>query len=156
MISIKLLVIVKTPGIQAYCYVERVSVVARKIKVNKSYDKKVAYHDSCYLGRHNGIYEEPRKILKKIPGIKTLEMAKNKSKGFCCGAGGGHMWIEESKGRRINHVRTEHALDTGAEVVGTSCPFCLQMFEDGIRVKEQEGKVQARDLVEILADSIEA
>ena len=95
-------------------------------------------------------------MMKKIPGIKTLEMARNRSRGFCCGAGGGHMWIEESsKGKRINHVRTEHALETGAEVVGTSCPFCLQMFEDGIRVKEQEGKIVAKDLVEILAESLE-
>ena len=127
-----------------------------KIKPKKAIDKKVAYHDSCYLGRHNGIYEEPRNMMKKIPGIKTLEMARNRSRGFCCGAGGGHMWIEESsKGKRINHVRTEHALETGAEVVGTSCPFCLQMFEDGIRVKEQEGKIVAKDLVEILAESLE-
>ena len=127
-----------------------------KIKPKKAIDKKVAYHDSCYLGRHNGVYEEPRRMLKKIPGIKTLEMARNRSRAFCCGAGGGHMWIEESsKGKRINHVRTEHALETGAEVVGTSCPFCLQMFEDGIRVKEQEGKIVAKDLVEILAESLE-
>ena len=127
-----------------------------KIKAKKPCNKKVAYHDSCYLGRHNGIYEEPRQLLKGIPGLEIMEMeGRNRSKGFCCGAGGGHMWMEETKGPRINHVRTQHALDTGAEMVGTSCPFCLQMFEDGIRVKGQEGKFQARDLVEILADSLE-
>ena len=127
-----------------------------KLRANKPLDKKLTYHDSCYLGRHNGIYEEPRHILKAIPGLKVTEMeGRNRSRGFCCGAGGGHMWMEESRGERINHRRTQHVLDTGAEMVGTSCPFCLQMFEDGIRVKEQVGKVEARDLVEILADSLE-
>ena len=127
-----------------------------KLKISKPLEKRLTYHDSCYLGRHNGIYEEPREILESIPGLEVVEMkGRNRSKGFCCGAGGGHMWIEESRGSRINHVRTQHALDTGAEMVGTSCPFCLQFFEDGIRVKEQEGKFQARDLVELLADSLE-
>ncbi len=128
-----------------------------KLKVTKPCRKRVTYHDSCYLGRHNNIYEEPRQILKQVPGLEMLEMKdRNRSRGFCCGAGGGHMWLEESgKGSRINHVRTQHALDTDAEVIGTSCPFCLQMFEDGIRVKEKEGQVEAKDLVELLAESLE-
>ncbi len=127
-----------------------------RLKLNKPLDKLLTYHDSCYLGRHNGIYEEPRQILDIIPKLQVKEMERNRSRGFCCGAGGGHMWMDESKGERINHVRTQHALDTGAEMVGTSCPFCLQMFEDGIRVKEMEGKVEARDLVELVADSLES
>jgi Fe-S oxidoreductase len=127
-----------------------------RLKLNKPLDKLLTYHDSCYLGRHNGIYEEPRQILDIIPKLQVKEMERNRSRGFCCGAGGGHMWMDESRGERINHVRTQHALDTGAEMVGTSCPFCLQMFEDGIRVKEMEGKVEARDLVELVADSLES
>ena len=127
-----------------------------RLKLNKPLEKLLTYHDSCYLGRHNGIYEEPRQILDIIPKLQVKEMERNRSRGFCCGAGGGHMWIDESKGERINHVRTQHALDTGAQMVGTSCPFCLQMFEDGIRVKEMEGKLEARDLVELVADSLES
>ena len=125
-----------------------------KIKPLVTIETTVAYHDSCYLGRHNGIYDAPRQIAEAIPGLKLVEMELRREKGFCCGAGGGHMWIEESKGRRINHIRTEHFLDTEADTVGMSCPFCLQMFEEGIGAKELQGKKQAKDLLEILDESL--
>ena len=117
-------------------------------------DAEVAYHDSCYLGRHNGIYDAPRQIADAIPGVKLVEMERRRERGFCCGAGGGHMWIEESRGTRVNHVRTGHFLDTDADTVGVSCPFCLQMFEEGIGSKEAQDSRRAKDLLEMLDESL--
>ena len=125
-----------------------------KIKLIKDINLTMAYHDSCYLGRHNGIYEEPRNIAKEVPGLVVKEMDRNRQRGFCCGAGGGHMWLEEEGGRRINHVRTEQFLETDTDVIGVSCPFCLQMFEEGIGAKELEGKKKAKDIIEIVNESL--
>ncbi len=125
-----------------------------KLKLGKPINATVVYHDSCYLGRHNGIYDEPRDVLKSIPGVKMMEVPlRNRERGFCCGAGGGHMWVEESSGRRINHIRTEHTLETGAQLVGVSCPFCLQMFDEGLHAKNVEGKQRAKDVIELIAES---
>ncbi|MEL1133767.1 heterodisulfide reductase-related iron-sulfur binding cluster [Desulfitobacterium sp. THU1] len=115
---------------------------------------RMTYHDSCYLGRYNKIYSEPREILKKA-GLKVIEMKRTKEKSFCCGAGGGRMWLEEHEGERINELRTEEALATGAEIVGTACPFCLTMFNDGLNAKEEAAaKTKALDIAEILAQKI--
>ena len=126
-----------------------------RVKPVKMMNVSVAYHDSCFLGRHNGVYDEPRNVARAIPGLTLVEMSPRcRERGFCCGAGGGHMWIEESQGERINHVRTDHFLDTGADTVGVSCPFCLQMMTEGIQAKGQSDTREARDVLEILADSI--
>ena len=125
-----------------------------KIKPVVTVEASVAYHDSCYLGRHNGVYDAPRQIAQAIPGVKLVEMERRRERGFCCGAGGGHMWMEESRGPRVNHVRTDQFLETGADTVGVSCPFCLQMFEEGIESKGLKDKKQTRDLLEILAESL--
>jgi Fe-S oxidoreductase len=98
----------------------------------------LTYHDSCYLGRHNHIYDEPREILKAIPGIKLKEMGRSYSRGFCCGGGGGRMWLEETIGERINVNRSREALEAGAEQMAVACPFCMSMFEDGVKLLEQE------------------
>ena len=127
-----------------------------RVKPIKLIDATVAYHDSCYLGRHNGVYDEPRRVAEAIPGLKLVEMEPHcRQRGFCCGAGGGHMWIEESQGERINHARTEHFLETKAETVGVSCPFCLQMMTEGIQAKGLEGEKEAKDVLEILSESLE-
>ena len=127
-----------------------------RIKPIKLINVTMAYHDSCFLGRHNGIYDQPRNVAKAIPGLKLVEMSPRcREKGFCCGAGGGHMWIEESQGERINHVRTDHFLETEADVVGVSCPFCLQMMTEGIQAKGRDGDRQAKDVLELLAESLE-
>ncbi len=125
-----------------------------RIKPVVRLESAVAYHDSCYLGRHNGVYDAPRRIAQAIPGLRLVEMERRRERGFCCGAGGGHMWIEESRGRRVNHVRTEHFLDTEASTVAVSCPFCLQMFEEGIGSMELQGEKRAKDLLEILDESL--
>ncbi|MBA7620939.1 putative iron-sulfur-binding oxidoreductase FadF [subsurface metagenome] len=126
-----------------------------KLKVKKGLSELVTYHDACYLGRYNDIYQPPRGIVKAIPDIKMVEMERNKDNSFCCGGGGGHMWLEEHEGRRINELRTEQAMDTGAQKVVTACPFCLQMFDDGIKTKEAEEKLKVMDIAELLAAQIE-
>ncbi len=112
----------------------------------------VTYHDSCYLGRHNNIYDQPRSIANSVPGIELREMSECRSRGFCCGAGGGRMWMEES-GTRVNHIRTDHFLDTDSDTVAVSCPFCLQMFEEGISAKGQQETKRAKDLIELVDEA---
>ena len=125
-----------------------------RIKPLLDVESTVAYHDSCYLGRHNGVYDAPRRIAKAIPGLKLVEMERRRERGFCCGAGGGHVWMDESRGRRVNHVRTEEFLETGGDTIGVSCPFCLQMFEEGIGSKGLQSEKSARDILELLAESL--
>ena len=139
-------------------YTEYVAELVRdgRIKPVARIEATVAYHDSCYLGRHNGIYDPPREIAEAIPGLTLVEMGEDRcrERGFCCGAGGGRMWMEE-EGTRVNHIRTDHFLETGADVVGVSCPFCLQMMEEGIGAKGMGDTKQAKDLLELLAESLD-
>jgi Fe-S oxidoreductase len=121
-----------------------------KVKPRGEY---MTYHDPCYLGRYNDIYQPPRQILKNIPDIKIVEMEQNRENGFCCGGGGGHMWLEEREGQRINELRTEQAIATGAQTVITACPFCLQMFDDGIKAKAAEEKLKVMDIAELVEKS---
>ncbi|MFZ5642009.1 MAG: heterodisulfide reductase-related iron-sulfur binding cluster [Bacillota bacterium] len=116
---------------------------------------KVAYHDSCYLGRYNSQYEAPRKILRAVPGVTVVEAGRNREKSFCCGAGGGRMWMEEHDGRRINGMRVEQLLEKEPEAVSVNCPFCLTMIEDGIKASGMETPVPALDVAELVARSIE-
>ncbi len=116
--------------------------------------KTTTYHDSCYLGRHNEVYEEPRDSLKKIPGLELKEMPRHKAKGFCCGAGGGRMWLEETIGTRINEDRSEEAIKTGAKTVATACPFCMTMMNDGVKAKAPDAGVQVKDIAEIVSESL--
>ncbi|MFC2020482.1 heterodisulfide reductase-related iron-sulfur binding cluster [Chloroflexota bacterium] len=126
-----------------------------KLKIGSLDEKKVvAYHDSCYLGRYNGIYKQPREILKSLSGLKTVELPRAKSMGFCCGGGGGHMWMEEEPDQRVNVKRTEQVIDTKAELVATACPYCLSMFEDGLKTKEVEEQIQAKDLSELVLEAL--
>ncbi|WP_225446532.1 (Fe-S)-binding protein [Paenibacillus rhizovicinus] len=116
--------------------------------------ERVVYHDSCYLGRYNGVYDAPRALLRAIPGVQLLEMERNRANGLCCGAGGGLMWMEERGGIRVNEARTAQALETSPTVIGSACPYCLTMMEDGIKLHDAESGVRARDVAELLAESV--
>ncbi len=113
-------------------------------------NKVVAYHDSCYLGRYNDIYQPPRDILKAIGGIKKVELARSGPTSFCCGGGGGHMWMEEAPDQRVNVRRTEQIIEAKVDLVATACPYCLTMFEDGLKTKEVEESIKAMDLSELV------
>lgn len=126
-----------------------------RLKLKKDVAEKITYHDGCYLGRHNDVYSEPRQVVKSIPGAQLREMGRRRSKSFCCGAGGGHMWMEETVGTRISEMRTEEAMKTEAGVLATACPFCLQMFEDAIKAKEASESLRALDIAELVAQAIE-
>ena len=113
----------------------------------------LTFHDACYLGRYNKVYEEPRDVLRRIPGVRTVEMAACRDKGFCCGAGGARMWMEERVGEKVNHRRLAHAVATGAKAVATACPYCLIMFDDAAKTKDRED-LGRQDIAEILERSL--
>jgi Fe-S oxidoreductase/nitrate reductase gamma subunit len=125
-----------------------------KLKLTKPINKVITYHDSCYLGRANQIYEAPRKILHSIPGLKLKEMERHHQRNFCCGAGGGRMWMEEHIGTRINQMRTDQAIEVKAELIGTACPYCLTMLFDGIKEKGKAETMAAYDLSELVDQSM--
>jgi Fe-S oxidoreductase len=112
------------------------------------------FHDPCYLGRYNDEYEAPRETLRKVPGLKILEMEKSKEKGMCCGAGGGHFWFDMKVGQRVNVLRTDQAAATGAQRIATGCPFCLQMMEDGTKLTSRDGTLEVRDIAEVLVEHL--
>ncbi|ANH81375.1 CoB--CoM heterodisulfide reductase [Niabella ginsenosidivorans] len=117
--------------------------------------KKITYHDSCYLGRANGIYEAPRKVLELLDA-ELVEMKRCRSKGLCCGAGGAQMFKEEEKGNvRINIERSKEAIDTGADIIAAACPFCNTMLTDGVKNTEKEDTVQVLDIAELIVNEIE-
>jgi Fe-S oxidoreductase len=125
-----------------------------RLKPTKEVKERITYHDSCYLGRYNEIYDKPREILTAIPGVEIVEMKRSGCDSMCCGAGGGLMWMEEHEGTRINVARTEQALEVNPTAIASACPYCLTMMNDGIKMKEMEDQVKTRDIAEILADAL--
>jgi Fe-S oxidoreductase len=125
-----------------------------RLHLTKEYGKKVTYHDPCYLGRHNGIYDEPRVVLKKIPGLELIEMAETREDSLCCGMGGGRIWMETPKAERFSNLRLEQAIGIGAEVLVTSCPYCITNFEDSRLILNYDEAIQVKDITEILQDVI--
>jgi len=123
-----------------------------KLKVNAE-ELHCTYHDSCYLGRHNDIYNTPRSLIKAAGG-QIAEMNKNRAEAFCCSAGGGRIMAEEKLGDRINIKRVEMAVETGAPTLLSNCPFCLTMFEDGVKGADVEDKLNTKDIAEVLAERL--
>ncbi len=126
-----------------------------KITLNsREKSRKITFHDSCYLGRYNDGYEPPRRILEAIPDLTLLEMERSREKGFCCGGGGCHMWMEERAGRRINQTRIEEARKTGAEIIGTVCPLCLISLDSAVKVLDLDRKIQVMDVLELVGERL--
>ncbi|HEX74414.1 MAG TPA: (Fe-S)-binding protein [Dehalococcoidia bacterium] len=124
-----------------------------KLRIIKGGGGVVVYHDPCYLGRYNDIYEPPRQVLNSMPDITLVEAGQNRERSFCCGGGGGRMWLEEHIGKRISELRIEQIITTKAQTVVTACPFCLQMFDDAIKAKEAEEWLKVTDIAELVAES---
>lgn len=125
-----------------------------RIKLKNNFDLKTVYHDSCYLGRYNGIYDQPRKILNILMRSELKEMKRSRDKGFCCGAGGARMFLEETEGKRINYERTDEALTLDINLISTACPFCLTMLTDGVKNYETSKEIEVKDIAELVAESI--
>ncbi len=126
-----------------------------KIILKKNSNSNFTYHDSCYLGRYNNIYQPPREILKQISNKTISEPQRSKDKGLCCGAGGGMMFLEETEGKRINIERIEELLNTGANTIASNCPFCMTMLVDGLKAKDKEDEIKVKDIAEIVAENLE-
>jgi Fe-S oxidoreductase len=126
-----------------------------RLQFKKDYRKKVTYHDPCYLGRHNGIYDEPRAVLKQIPGLELSELFESRSDSLCCGGGGGRVWMETLKGERFSDLRIEQALGLEAQVLATSCPYCITMLEDSRVTMDVGAKIEVKDITEIVHEVIE-
>ncbi len=126
-----------------------------RLRLARSREELLTYHDSCYLGRYNGIYDSQREALSAIPGLQLVEMSRSRNKGLCCGGGGGHMWMEIRGERRVNEIRVEEALTTAAKTVGTACPFCMAMMDLGRKVKGVEDTLQVKDIAELVAEALE-
>ncbi len=126
-----------------------------KIKFkDDSVKKTLTYHDSCYLGRYNQVYEQPRNLLRNIKNVKLVEMKRNKSRGLCCGAGGGRMFLEDEEGGRVNIERTQEALETNADTIASACPFCMTMLTDGVKHFDKLDQVEVKDIAEIVLQNI--
>ena len=112
--------------------------------------EKITFHDPCYLGRQNGVYDAPRQLVQISAAGKTVEMERSRAKSFCCGGGGGMSFIDEPASQRVNQERAREAIETGADVVAVGCPFCMTMMEDGINARKGERDVRVRDVAELL------
>jgi Fe-S oxidoreductase len=129
-----------------------------KLRLSSKADKKVTYHDPCYLGRRSEVFEEPRDLIQKIPGVTFVEIENNKKESDCCGMGGGRMWMELPKGlissQAIAEKRIQQALDTGAEILLTACPFCNITLNDAVKALEKEDAIEVMDITELISMSL--
>jgi Fe-S oxidoreductase/nitrate reductase gamma subunit len=130
-------------------------IASGRIRPTKRMEARLAFHDSCYLGRYNGIMEAPREVARAVPGLQVIDPPRNRERGLCCGGGGGHMWMEVPAEKRVNLIRTEELLEQKPDVIGTACPFCLAMIDLGRKVKGVEATVQVKDISELVAESLE-
>ncbi len=125
-----------------------------RLTPNKPYPRRVTYHDPCYLGRHNGVYDAPREALRTVPELKLLEMAESHVDSLCCGGGGGRIWMETPKGERFSDIRLAQAAASGAEVLATTCPYCIANFEDSRLTMNLADKIEVKDITEIIGAAL--
>jgi Fe-S oxidoreductase len=125
-----------------------------RLQFTGEYPRKVAYHDPCYLGRQSGLYDEPRELLGQIPGLELVEMVESREESLCCGGGGGRIWVETPKGERLSDIRLRQAVEAGADVLATFCPYCILNFEDSLLTSSNGADLAIRDVTEILLEVI--
>jgi len=125
-----------------------------RLKLTKELNKRVAYHDPCYLGRHNDIYDEPREVLQSIPGLELVELPNSHEESLCCGGGGGRIWMESKKGERLSDVRLDQALEVGADILAIACPYCMINLEDSVLSSNKEDVMEIRDIAELVQEAI--
>ncbi|ABC78917.1 (Fe-S)-binding protein [Syntrophus aciditrophicus] len=123
-----------------------------RLTLNGEFAKKVTWHDPCYLGRHNGIYDEPRNVLQAVPGLELMEMPENRVASLCCGGGGGRIWMETVKGERFCDLRIDQAVGVGAEVLVTACPYCITNFEDSRVTMGLDDKIEVKEISEVISE----
>lgn len=126
-----------------------------RIKFSKELEKKVAYHDPCYLGRHNSVYDEPREVLKSIPGLQLIELPNCRESSLCCGGGGGRIWAETKKGERFSDLRLEQAIEVEAEILATSCPYCILNFDDSVLSMDKADVIEIKDISELVLEALD-
>jgi Fe-S oxidoreductase len=124
-----------------------------KLTFSKPLEKKVIYHDPCFLGKQNNIYDEPRKVIESVPGVKLLEFDRSKARSVCCEGGGGRMWVD-IPGERLSEARVKEAAEAGADILAVACPYCLLTFEDAVKITGLEGKLQVMDIAELCAQAL--
>jgi Fe-S oxidoreductase len=127
---------------------------AGKLELGGPYGRRVAYHDPCYLGRHNGVYESPREVLRSVPGLELVELPESRAESLCCGGGGGRIWMETAKGERFCDLRVGQAMETGAAVLATACPYCISNFEDSKLTLDAVEEIEVRDITEIVSEAL--
>lgn len=125
-----------------------------RLKLTKELKAKVTYHDPCYLGRHNDVYDEPREVLRSIPGLELVEMADYGEDSLCCGGGGGRIWMETKKGERLSDLRLEQAVKTEASILAAACPYCILNFEDSVLTTDKGAVIQVKDISELVREAI--
>jgi len=127
---------------------------AGRLTLTQPVEKKITYHDPCYLGRHNGIFDPPREVLKQVQGLELAEMTDTQIDSLCCGGGGGRVWMETQKGERFGDLRIDQAIDVGAELLVTACPYCITMFEDSRITMGADEKIEIKDITEIIQEAL--
>jgi len=125
-----------------------------KLKLSKTLDKRVTYHDPCYLGRHSEVYDEPRELISAVTGGNLVEMKRIKKESLCCGAGGGRLWMETKPEWRFSDLRIHEACETGASILATACPYCVSMLEDSRKTTNKESEIEIRDISELIAEAL--
>jgi Fe-S oxidoreductase len=128
-------------------------IASGALRVPAAAAARVAFHDPCYLGRYSDEYDAPRDVLDAIGGVERVEMPRSRDRSFCCGAGGGRMWMEETEGKRVNMERTDEALAGSPDVIGTGCPFCMTMLTDGVKARDAADRVRVKDVAELLLEA---
>jgi len=126
----------------------------QSLSLSKGLNKRVTYHDPCYLGRHCGLYEEPRQVLKSIPGLELVEMEYHREEAICCGGGGGGIWQDTKKGERLSDLRLNQAIETGADVLAVACPYCMLNFEDSLLALDEGSAIEVKDIAELVREAL--